>query len=167
MIMLVRITYLPTRPAPWRPPEDEEMESSGQPLLTGSPGQLYEIQPRQHPENSTRALARANILIIKAQRQLTLFDGNTPLRQYPLGIGKPATPTPAGNFAIAVKVKNPGGALGSRWLGLNYDSIGIHGTNQPWLIGSMVSHGCIRMHNAHVEELFFLVNIGAPVYIRD
>ncbi|MCE5286706.1 MAG: L,D-transpeptidase [Pelosinus sp.] len=113
------------------------------------------------------ALPRASILITKSTRQLTLLDGNTSLRSYPVGIGKIGTPTPVGNFAIAAKVMNPGGVLGTRWMGLNYDSYGIHGTNAPWLIGQMVSHGCIRMHNSNAEELFALVNVGTPVYIRD
>ena len=112
-------------------------------------------------------LERANILITSSSRRLTLFNGNDPIRHYPIGIGKASTPTPLGNYAIALKLMNPGGALGTRWLGLNYDSYGIHGTNQPWLIGTMVSHGCIRMHNSNVEELFTLVKIGTPVYIRN
>lgn len=113
------------------------------------------------------SLARANILITTSSRQLTLFNGNTPIQQYPVGIGKPTTPTPLGNFAIALKVMNPGGVLGTRWLGLNYDSYGIHGTNRPWLIGNMVSNGCIRMHNHNVEQIFPLVKVGTPVYIRN
>lgn len=43
----------------------------------------------------------------------------------------------------------------------------IHAVNAPWLIGQMVSHGCIRMHNAHVEDIFAFVRIGTPVYIRN
>ena len=112
-------------------------------------------------------LPRANILITESARQLTLFNGNNPIHQYPIGIGKSATPTPLGDYEIALKHMNPGGMLGTRWLGLNLDSYGIHGTNQPWLIGSMVSHGCIRMLNNNVEELFTLVNVGIPVYIRN
>ena len=113
------------------------------------------------------ALARANIWIAKSSRQLTLFDGSTTLRQYAIAIGKPSTPTPSGNFAIATKIMNPGGVLGTRWMGLNFDAYGIHGTNSPWLIGSMVSNGCIRMHNHNAEELFALISLGTPVYIRD
>ncbi len=113
------------------------------------------------------AIVRGNIMITKSSRTLTLFNGNNPLRQYPIAIGKPATPTPAGNYAIASKITNPGGVLGTRWMGLNYDAYGIHGTNRPWLIGQMVSNGCIRMHNHHAEELFLLVYLGCPVYIRD
>ena len=127
----------------------------------------FDISPA---ENKKRwidpSLSRANILINKTQRRLTLFDGNSPLRQYPVGIGKPATPPPEGDYSIAAKVLNPGGVLGSRWMGLNYDAYGIHGTNQPWRIGQMISHGCIRMNNAHAEDLFSLIRIGTPVLIR-
>ncbi len=113
------------------------------------------------------ALPRANILITTSSRQLTLFNGNAPVHQFPVGIGKATTPTPLGNYSIALKVMNPGGVLGTRWLGLNYDSYGIHGTNRPWLIGTMVSNGCIRMHNHNVEQIYPLVKVGTPVYIRN
>ena len=132
--------------------------------LTG--GKSKEVAPIENSRLST-ALPRANILIAKSERRLTLFDGNSPLRQFPIAIGKPATPTPVGNYAIATKIFNPGGVLGSRYMGLNYDSYGIHGTNAPWLIGQMVSHGCIRMYNNNAEDIFALVSVGTPVYIRD
>lgn len=117
-----------------------------------------------------RAIAahpRANILITKSERRLSLFNGNAPLRQFPIAIGKPSTPTPEGNFAIATKIINPGGVLGSRWMGLNFGAYGIHGTNAPWLIGQMVSNGCIRMHNSNAEELFQSIGVGTPVFIRN
>lgn len=121
----------------------------------------------QPPARGKSSLSRPHILITKTKRQLTLFESNTPFRQWPVAIGKPHTPTPVGNFAIAAKIMNPGGVLGTRWMGLNHDSYGIHGTNAPWLIGQMVSNGCIRMHNPHAEELFALIFVGTPVYIRD
>lgn len=111
--------------------------------------------------------AQVKISIVKSARTLTLLQDNAPARSYPIAIGKPSTPTPVGNYVVASKIPNPGGVLGTRWLGLNYDAYGIHGTNRPWLIGQMVSNGCVRMHNAHAEELFALVQIGTPVYIRD
>lgn len=129
---------------------------------------VVQLTPTAPLENRSRlALPRANILIAKGPRRLTLFDGNAPMRQFPVAIGKPGTPTPLGNYAIASKIMHPGGVLGTRWMGLNYDAYGIHGTNRPWLIGQMVSNGCIRMHNAHAEELFMFINLGTPVYIRD
>ncbi|MEG6585213.1 L,D-transpeptidase family protein [Dendrosporobacter sp. 1207_IL3150] len=128
---------------------------------------ISQIETKIAEQRATNALARANILITKSARTITLFNGNSPLRHYPIAIGKPSTPTPVGNYAIATKVMNPGGVLGTRWMGLNYDAYGIHGTSKPWLIGQMVSNGCIRMHNSNVEELFVLINVGCPVYIRD
>lgn len=130
-------------------------------------GSEYEIMPKLGTFRTSRAIARASIMLNKSSRTITLFDGSKQLRQYPVAIGKPQTPTPVGNFAIATKIVNPGGVLGSRWMGLNFDSYGIHGTNRPWLIGKMVSLGCIRMHNHNVEELFDYVRIGTPVMIRD
>lgn len=133
-----------------------------------SSGRVSEdIAVRPSTARNTLYLPRANILIKKSSRLLTLFDGNTAVRNYSIAIGKPATPTPEGNYAIAAKIMNPGGVLGTRWMGLNYDTYGIHGTNAPWLIGQMVSHGCIRMHNSSAEELYALISIGTPVYIRN
>ena len=43
---------------------------------------------------------------------------------------------------------------------------GIHGTNEPMVIGRHVSHGCIRMQITNVEELFPTVEIGTPVEVR-
>ncbi|MGB4451838.1 MAG: LysM peptidoglycan-binding domain-containing protein, partial [Bacillota bacterium] len=60
---------------------------------------------------------------------------------------------------------HPGGALGTRWIGFTYQMHGIHGTNRPELIGQAVSNGCVRMHNSHVEELYEMVGLGAPVIV--
>ena len=43
----------------------------------------------------------------------------------------------------------------------------IHGTNKPWGLGMQVSHGCIRMNNEGIEELFPQVSEGTPVTIVD
>jgi hypothetical protein len=48
-------------------------------------------------------------------------------------------------------------------MGLGYKGYGIHGTNMPNSIGKAASHGCIRMRNHDVEELFELVQVGDPV----
>ena len=42
----------------------------------------------------------------------------------------------------------------------------IHGTNHEEQIGEPASHGCVRMRNADLLELFELVEIGTPVVIR-
>jgi lipoprotein-anchoring transpeptidase ErfK/SrfK len=43
----------------------------------------------------------------------------------------------------------------------------IHGTNDEAGIGRAASHGCIRMKNAAVIELFELTPIGTPVWISE
>lgn len=109
----------------------------------------------------------SNIVINTHYRQLTFRERELPVNTYPVGVGKPATPTPAGNYKVVNKIFNPGGVLGSRWMGLNIPGgvYGIHGTNNPGSIGGYVSNGCIRMHNKDVEDVFPLVGIGTPVEI--
>ena len=43
--------------------------------------------------------------------------------------------------------------------------VAIHGTNEPWLIGKAISHGCVRMQNKDVLEVSRLVPAGSPVEI--
>lgn len=63
----------------------------------------------------------------------------------------------------------PGNPLGARALYLsqgNKDThIRIHGTIQPWTIGSSASNGCFRMVNDHVIDLYNRVNIGTEVIV--
>jgi lipoprotein-anchoring transpeptidase ErfK/SrfK len=63
----------------------------------------------------------------------------------------------------------PNNPLGARALYLyrgKHDTMyRIHGTNQPDSIGQAMSSGCIRMLNAHVEELYEKVSVGALVVI--
>lgn len=63
----------------------------------------------------------------------------------------------------------PNNPLGARALYLyrgSHDTMfRIHGTNQPRSIGQAMSSGCIRMLNAHVEELYEKVSVGTLVII--
>ncbi len=56
--------------------------------------------------------------------------------------------------------KNKGGTVDS-----HSRYIYIHGTDEEHLIGTPVSHGCIRMKNADIAELFNLVEEGTEVRI--
>jgi lipoprotein-anchoring transpeptidase ErfK/SrfK len=51
-------------------------------------------------------------------------------------------------------------------MGLSVKGYGIHGTNAPDSIGKAASHGCIRMRQADLEELFELVTVGTPVELQ-
>lgn len=120
------------------------------------------------------------IVINSASRLLALYDGNQKIRIYPLGLGKPSTPTPVGYYKINTKEIDPpwidpsnpeyevpsgeSNPLGYRWMQIK-GNYGIHGTNRPDSIGYYVSNGCVRMREADVEALFELVEVGTPVEI--
>jgi lipoprotein-anchoring transpeptidase ErfK/SrfK len=59
-------------------------------------------------------------------------------------------------------VNNP---LGARALYIGSTLYRIHGTNEPWTIGTNVSSGCIRMVNEDVIDLYERVKIGAKVIV--
>ncbi|HEY7644793.1 MAG TPA: L,D-transpeptidase [Hyphomicrobiales bacterium] len=60
---------------------------------------------------------------------------------------------------------HPRNPLGVRALYLGGTLYRIHGTDAPWLIGQEVSHGCIRMHNADVIDLYNRARIGTRVTV--
>lgn len=108
------------------------------------------------------------------------------VQTYPVGIGDEGWETPVGHYRIGQKRKNPTwyiprslqekygkksippgpeNPLGSYIMKLAATSYGIHGTNMPWGVGRLVSHGCIRLYPEHIEALFHQVKIGTPVEI--
>jgi lipoprotein-anchoring transpeptidase ErfK/SrfK len=130
---------------------------------------------------------RTVITIDRSSFRLRLFKRFRVVKRYGVAVGMPAYPTPTGLFAIQSKQVNPawtapnspwagemagqqvaGGAadnpLKARWMGVS-GAVGIHGTGQPWSIGTQASHGCIRMTVPDVIDLFGRVSVGAPVLI--
>lgn len=97
---------------------------------------------------------------------LTLLQNGNIVKRYPIAVGKMLTQTPVGEFVIINKAPNPGGPFGTMWMSLSKNHYGIHGTNNPSSIGKSVSLGCIRMHNADVEELARTIPIGTRVRIK-
>jgi lipoprotein-anchoring transpeptidase ErfK/SrfK len=78
----------------------------------------------------------------------------------------------------------PGNPLGSRWIGFHRDcrdrsgfngheyltvkgcaTAGFHGTNDRSSVGRAASHGCVRLFDEHVKELYSLVRLGTPVTV--
>ena len=113
----------------------------------------------------TMASPTYSITVNTATRTLTLYNNGKVQKIYNVAVGKPSTPTPKGTFTIKNKAPNPGGPYGSRWMGLTAPHIGIHGTNEPASIGNAASHGCIRMHNNDVIDLYNIVPLGTVVQI--
>ena len=126
--------------------------------------------------------AQPKIDISVRRQRLVLKQGRKTVRTYPIstsrfGIGSDqgSFKTPLGRFRIAEKIGH-GAAPGTIfiWLdGLEKENantrdrfIYIHGTKHEDRIGTPDSHGCIRMRNADVIELFDLVDEGTPVVIH-
>jgi len=116
------------------------------------------------------------IVISISDRKLAVLEGERVLRIFPTAVGASRTPSPAGSYQIVERIPNPtwygkgrvvapgkGNPLGTRWLGLSVKGYGIHGTNSPASIGHRASHGCIRMRNQDVEQLFEMVRVGDAV----
>lgn len=95
-----------------------------------------------------------------------------------VGVGKKKWPTPKGEFFVRDRLEGfkPDGMYGPLAFGLNARSavltdwpgggfVGVHGTNQPYLLPGRVSHGCIRMRNADIKRLGRLMPVGTPVTI--
>lgn len=120
------------------------------------------------------------VRVDKSKNTLRLFLEDTPIKTYSVATGK-ANSTPTGEFIIKDKLVDPtwykSGAviepgnsanhLGTRWLGFDMPGYGIHGTTEPHLIGKQVSHGCVRMRNEDVEELYDILPMGTKVAITD
>ncbi|MEN6460157.1 MAG: peptidoglycan-binding protein [Syntrophomonas sp.] len=102
-----------------------------------------------------------------AKRSLTVFENGKVIKKYPVGVGKSETPSPLGEWRVVDKGVGWGNGFGTRWMGLNvpWGIYGIHGTDKPYSIGGYVSHGCIRMFNRNVEELYPLIPLGTRVRI--
>lgn len=114
-----------------------------------------------------------------ASRLLTLYQGDVGIRMYPIAPGKPSSPTPTGRRTVVDMEVNPtwidpdSGTtipsgpdcpIGYRWIGIG-GNYGIHGTNVPSAIGTYASHGCVRMNEADVEDLYAHIVKGIPVDI--
>ena len=132
------------------------------------------------------ALTATRIHLDLNSRRISVIRNGQRLGLWPVAIGDPKTPTPTGLFRVENMRVNPqyqstksgevnpvtgrGGPLGHRWIGFlqqGENQFGIHGTPWPhWVkIRAAVSNGCVRMLNAHVHQLYELVDVGTPVLI--
>ena len=127
-------------------------------------------------ENSVKAASKVDanrnafILVDLSEKKIYLIDSkkNKILKKYSIASGKVETPSPIGTWKVSNMDKWSGG-FGTRWIGLNvpWGKFGIHGTNKPGTIGYEASHGCIRMYNKDIEELYEYVKCGMIVTIYE
>ena len=127
------------------------------------------------------------IIINTQERLLYLVQENGKALRYGVGVGKPGFAW-AGTHHVSQKREWPdwtppaqmlkrrpdlprhmaGGIdnpLGARAMYLGSSLYRIHGSNEPWTIGTAVSSGCIRMRNEDVEDLYTKVRVGTKVVV--
>ena len=115
------------------------------------------------------------IVISTGQRRLYWVFNDVLVKSYPVATGRPSLPTPHAEWRIGAKYyTDPSSVYGPRKMrlfrksGSTYIFTGynIHGTNNENSIGKYASHGCIRMFNRDVLELFPQVALYTLVLTR-
>ncbi len=125
------------------------------------------------------AVTTWHIVVNTPQRRVTVYEQGHVVRTFRAVVGKPSTPTPNGEFyveeAIQLGPNDPGApfalALSARSNVLQeFDGrpgqIALHGlANVGGVLGSAVSHGCVRLENSAMSWLVLRIGPGVPVSI--
>jgi lipoprotein-anchoring transpeptidase ErfK/SrfK len=134
--------------------------------------------------------ASAGTIVVRTnERRLYLVLGQGRALAYPVGVGRagrqwagravisgkhvrPAWAPPPDiarehpGMAKVYAGGSPGNPMGVAAMTLSGGGqYAIHGTNNEGSIGHFVSHGCIRMHNADVQDLYGRVSVGTRVVV--
>jgi lipoprotein-anchoring transpeptidase ErfK/SrfK len=127
------------------------------------------------------------IVVDTPNKFLFLVQGDGKALRYGIGVGRPGF-TWSGVKQISAKKEwpdwtppaemlarrpdlprhmegGPQNPLGARAMYLGSSLYRIHGSNEPWTIGTNVSSGCIRMRNEDVIDLYGRVHVGARVVV--
>lgn len=139
-----------------------------------------------NPENTTAEAQRGvrllsypastSIVVDKSEFKLYWVRNDYLVKVYPVAIGRDGMDTPPALWKILAKyVTDPSSVYGPRKMRLFrkvgsswvYTAYGIHGTDEPWVIGTKASHGCIRLYNADILELYPQVSLGTIVQTRE
>lgn len=142
---------------------------------------LWAASAHAHEMVAFSGYSPGTIVIKTSERKLyyTLGDGRA--LRYSVGVGRQGMQW-SGSTSVSHKARspawregrhsptipggssrNPMGVAAMTMRGVDY---AIHGTNNPASIGGFVSHGCIRMHNSEVLDLYARVRIGTPVVVE-
>jgi lipoprotein-anchoring transpeptidase ErfK/SrfK len=131
--------------------------------------------------------AAGTVVINTRERMLYLVQGSGRAIRYGIGVGRPGF-TWSGVHHITNKREwpdwtppdemlkrrpdlprhmagGPENPLGARAMYLGSTLYRIHGSNEPWTIGTQVSSGCIRMRNEDVVDLYSRVKVGTKVVV--
>jgi hypothetical protein len=133
-------------------------------------------------EDTLLRVDRWRIDVSLRERRVTVYRLGRPVRSFAAVVGKPATPTPTGLFAVAAELRqpNPKQFVGSWVLPLTAHSdvlktfdggdgqVALHGRGGASLLdplGTARSHGCIRLEDSAIEWIATHVPIGTPVSV--
>ena len=119
------------------------------------------------------------ITVTLDEYNIKVFQGDVVILDAPVGVAAENTPSPGGRYYTTslLQPPDPDSVYGTYAYGLSAFSdvhetfaggpgqLGIHGTNDDSTIGTRVSNGCIRMHNADIEQLVPVLPVGVPVTI--
>jgi lipoprotein-anchoring transpeptidase ErfK/SrfK len=146
------------------------------------PTLLALINPSGFAQQNTspaRPTVQRQIVISVPDRKLAVIQDGAVLRVFSIAVGAADSPSPTGTFEVVKRLEQPtyyhpgqiippgeNNPLGPRWIGLNVKGYGIHGTNVPSSVGKAASHGCIRLRNRDIVQLFAMVRIGDTVEIH-
>jgi len=128
------------------------------------------LQPNLYG-NNTLSFSPLTLVIDKVKYTLSVQSGKTVFRKYPIGLGDDNS-TPDGTYFVKRKIMNPdkeipldSNVFGTRGLELSNPNYAIHGTNDLQSIGSGKSHGCIRLSNRDMKDLYAMIPLNTAVII--
>ena len=148
-------------------------------LVAAAEALCQEKQAGTRPQAES-AQPERRIVVSIPDCKLALIENGRVVKIYSTAVGAPSSPTPSGTYKIVQRIPNPtwygpnskvvgpgkSNPVGTRWMGLSRKGYGIHGTNNPRSIGHNASHGCVRMRNRDVEDLFARVEVGDVVELH-
>ncbi|MHC5817103.1 MAG: L,D-transpeptidase [Nostoc sp.] len=155
------------------------------PVADSWPKTLWSQASAQQIPSNRLADTKTQVVVVLSDRRTYVYAGNEVIASYPIAVGKKGWETPTGSFQvihmrhypiwrhpITGKVFQAGtdSPLGDRWIGFWSDGrneIGFHGTPDIDLVGTAVSHGCLRMRNSDVRLLYEQVSLGTTVVVRN
>ncbi len=159
-------------------PQEEAADPAQRPFDPRYEKQLVEYQGKE---------GAGTIVVDTPNKFLFLVQGDGKALRYGIGVGRPGF-TWSGVKTISAKKEwpdwtpppemlvrrpdlprhmegGPQNPLGARAMYLGSSLYRIHGSNEPWTIGTNVSSGCIRMRNEDVMDLYGRVNVGTRVIV--
>jgi len=173
---------------PTLPSYAQQQDAGDEPGLVADEG--YQLDPEWQKQMVLYRTTEApgTIIVSTAERHLYLIQPGGRAIRYGIGVGRDGfqwqgllsitkkaewpdwTPPPEmiarQPYLPRFMAGGPGNPLGARAMYLGATVYRIHGTNQPWTIGTKISSGCFRLVNADVADLYDRVPVGTKVVVR-